>query len=185
MSSRLSETFSPADGLYTYMNVSNTHRKARYCSIFALSILSGALSLLDPRLAGAETTKKFEPTQLREDFQIMRHSLEEGHPGLYRYTKKTDLDRIFDETENSLNHPMDFYEFYRVMALPIAAIKCGHTDVDLSPDVRKETERLPWLPFDVKVLDSRAYIFRDYAKGGILAGKEIQSINGVPAARII
>jgi hypothetical protein len=167
------------------MNVSNTHRKARYCSIFALSILSGALSLLDPRLAGAETTKKFEPTQLREDFQIMRHSLEEGHPGLYRYTKKTDLDRIFDETENSLNHPMDFYEFYRVMALPIAAIKCGHTDVDLSPDVRKETERLPWLPFDVKVLDSRAYIFRDYAKGGILAGKEIQSINGVPAARII
>jgi hypothetical protein len=37
----------------------------------------------------------------------------------------------------------------------------------------------------VKVLGSKAYIFRDYAKGGALAGMEIQSINGVPAAHII
>ena len=37
-------------------------------------------------------------------------------------------------------------------------------------------------PFDVKVLESRAYIFRDYSKGGTLAGREIQSINGVPGA---
>ncbi len=80
---------------------------------------------------------------------------------------------------------MDFYEFYRVMALPIAAIGCGHTDIDLSPDARQETECLPWLPFDVKVLGSQACIFRDYAKGGTLAGKGIQSINGVPVARIL
>src|SRR5204863_8485758 len=71
------------------------------------------------------------------------------------------------------------------MAPPIAAIKCGHTGVGMPPDVRAEIEGLPWLPFNVKVLDSRIYIFRDCAKNGILAGKEIQSINGVPAARII
>jgi len=80
---------------------------------------------------------------------------------------------------------MDFYEFYRVMAPTIAAIKCGHTNVSRPPDVKEESERLPWLPFDVKVLESKIYIFRDYAKGGTLAGKEIQSINGVPAAHII
>jgi len=38
---------------------------------------------------------------------------------------------------------------------------------------------------DVKVLDSKAYIFRDYANGGSLAGREIQSINGVPTTHII
>jgi Peptidase family S41 len=184
-SSNLSETFAPADGLYTHMNVSNTHRKAEYFAIFALGTLTGALSLLDPSLARGERTEKFEPAQLREDLQVARQSLEEGHPGLYRYTRKAELDRIFDEAEKSLNRPMDFYEFYRVMALPIAAIKCGHTDIDLSADVRKETELLPWLPFDVKVLGSKVYIFRDYAKSGTLAGKEIQSINGVPAARIL
>ena len=31
------------------------------------------------------------------------------------------------------------------------------------------------------MLASKAYIFRDYAKGGTLAGREIQSINGVPS----
>src|SRR5579863_7188064 len=159
--------------------------KRLHIAMLYLSEVAMAFLLATPILAGTETTKKFEPKQLREDFQISRQALEEAHPGLYRYTKKAELDRIFDAAEKSLDHPMDFYEFYRVMALPIAAIKCGHTDIDLSPDVREETERLLWLPFDVKVLGYKAYIFRDYAKGGALAGKEIQSINGVPASRIL
>jgi hypothetical protein len=126
--------------------------KKRYCALLTLSTLAIALLPAATSLAWAQTTKKFEPRQLREDFQIARQSLEEGHSGLYRYTKKAELDRIFDEAENSLDHPMDFYEFYRVMVPTIAAIKCGHTNVSRSPDVREETERLLWLPFDVKVL---------------------------------
>jgi len=153
--------------------------KTMYFALLTVSTLAVATSVR------ADTTQKFEPKQLREDFQIARQSLEEGHPGLYRHAKKIELDRVFDNAEMSLNHPMDFYEFYRLMAPTIAAIKCGHTGVGLSPDVRKETELLPWLPFDVKVLESKAYILRDYAKGGTLAGKEIQSINGVPAAQIV
>jgi hypothetical protein len=159
--------------------------KKMYSALLTLSTLAIALLLAAASLVRTQTTKKFEPRQLREDFQIARQSLEEGHSGLYRYTKKAELDRIFDEAEKSLDHPMDFYEFYRVMAPTIAAIKCGHTNVSRPPDVKEESERLPWLPFDVKVLESKIYIFRDYAKGGTLAGKEIQSINGVPAAHII
>src|SRR5579883_385236 len=136
-------------------------------------------------LTGAAPSGKFEPQQLREDFQIARRCLEEAHPGLYRQTKKVELDRVFDDAENSLNRPMDFYEFYRVVAPAVAAIKCGHTGIDLSPGVRKATELLPWLPFSVKVLQSKPYILRDYAKEGTLAGREIQSINGVPAAQIV
>src|SRR5215469_557339 len=147
--------------------------------------LAIALSLAVPCRSRAQADKRFEPKQLQEDFQIARQALEESQSGLYRYTKKSELDRIFDKAEKSLNHPMDFFQLYRVMMPAIAAIKCGHTTIDLPPDVREQTERLPWLPFDVKVLDSRAYIFRDYAKGGTLAGKEILSIDGVPAAPII
>jgi len=167
--------------------MTNTEIKTKktYFPWFNLSTLTMTLLLAASSLASTQTTKKFEPKQLQEDFQIARQALEEGHPGLYRHTKKVDLDRIFDEAEKSLNHPMDSYEFYRLMAPTIAAIKCGHTGVDVSPDVRAETEGMLWLPFDVKVLESKAYIFRDYAKNGILAGKEIQSINGVLAARII
>lgn len=146
----------------------------------AVSLLLAATSP-----ARAQTTRKFESKQLREDFQIARQSIEEGHSGLYRHTKKAELDRIFDEAEKSLDHSMDVYEFYRLMAPTIAAIKCGHTGLGMSPDLNEESERLPWLPFDVKVLESKPYIFRDYAKGGTLAGREIQSINDVPAAHII
>jgi len=161
-----------------------TKEKMNFNSL-TLSTLTITLLLAGPSLATAQATRKFEPQQLREDFQIARQSLVEGHSCLYRCTKKVDLDRIFDEAEKSLDHPMDSYEFYRVMAPTIAAIKCGHTGVSMSADVRAEIEALPWLPFNVKVLESKAYIFRDYAKGGSLAGKEIQSINGVPVARII
>ncbi len=159
--------------------------KKTFFAVPSLSKLVVALLLAAHGLRAAESAKKFEPQQLREDFQIARRSLEEGHPGLYRQTKKVELDRVFDDAEKSLNHPMDFYEFYRVVAPAVAAIKCGHTGISLSPDVRKETELLPWLPFKVKVLASKAYIFRDYARGGTLAGREIQSINGVPATQII
>jgi hypothetical protein len=159
--------------------------KKMYFALLTLSTLTIALLLALSCLARAQTTKKFEARQLREDFQIARQSLEEGHNGLYRYAKKAELDRTFDEAEKSLDRPMDIYEFYRVMAPTIAAIKCGHTNVTMPPDVREESERLPWLPFDVKVLEYKAYIFRDYANGGTLAGKEIRSINGVPAAQII
>jgi hypothetical protein len=153
--------------------------------LLSASTAALALCLAAPSLAGAETTKKFEPAQLREDFQVARQALEEAHPGLYRHTKKSELDRIFDNAQKSLDHPMDFYEFYRLMAPTIASIKCGHTGLGLSPEIQKDTELLPRLPFDVKVLESKPFIFRDYAKGGTLAGKEIQSINGVPAARIV
>ena len=80
---------------------------------------------------------------------------------------------------------MDSYEFYRLMAPTIAAIKCGHTGVGRSPDLERELERLARLPFQVKVLDSKVCIFRDYARGGALAGKEIRSINGVLSSHIV
>ena len=154
--------------------------KAMY---FALRVL--ATVAVVSTAVGAETTNKFNPNQLREDFEIARKSLEEAHPGVYRYTKKAEMDRIFDAAEKSLDHPMDSYEFYRVMALPIAAIKCGHTDVSLSSGSFEEIQRLPGLPFQVKVLESGVYVFRDYSQNGSLCGKEIQAINGVPIAQIL
>src|SRR5258708_3126274 len=108
--------------------------KKTYFAWFTLSMLTMTLLLTASDLARTQTTKKFEPGQLRQDFQIARQSLEEGHPGLYRHTKKVELDRIFDEAEKTLNHAMDAYEFYRIMAPTIAAIKCGHTGVAMPLD---------------------------------------------------
>jgi hypothetical protein len=157
-------------------------------SISAVALLSStfaqdAMAPL-PKLTGG---------QLAEDFQIARHALEEGHSGIYRYTSKVEMDRIFDAAAKSLDRPMDALEFLRVLAPTVAAIKCGHTAVTSPEPLRKEMNNtLPLLPFQIRVLDRRAYIFRDLAdltnpesKGGALAGKEIRSINGVPVSRIV
>lgn len=153
-------------------------------SLVAMSACAIVPTLWITGAARAQTGKEFEPKQLKEDFQIARHSLEEGQSGLYRYTRKADLDRAFDETERSLDHPMDLYEFYRVMMPTIAAIKSGHTTVGMPSLIRAETDGQPWLPFDVIVTDSKPYIFRDYTKRD-LAGRQILSINAVPARRIL
>ena len=35
---------------------------------------------------------KLSPGQMREDFRVLRASLEEGHPGIYRYAPKAEID---------------------------------------------------------------------------------------------
>src|ERR1043165_5441959 len=98
----------------------------------------------------AAALPKFTREQLREDFQIARRALEEGHSGIYRYTSKAELDAAFDRAEASLDRPMDAYEFFRVMAPTVARIKCGHTSIALPADIRQELNtRAPALPLQV------------------------------------
>src|SRR4030095_7193325 len=133
------------------------------------------------------TLLKFTAAQVLEDFQIARHALEEGHSGIYRYTPKATLDQIFDKAAKSLDHPMDAYEFFRVLTPTVNAIKCGHTAVVLPEDLRTELNtRAALLPLRVRVMSKKPYVFRDYSSADHrLGGMEIRSINGIPATRIV
>jgi Peptidase family S41 len=160
--------------------------------ILALALAMLALGLSGPAQIANQanqntTTAKFTPEQLREDFQIARRALEEGHSGIYRYTPKTQLDRTFDAAARRLDHPMDVYEFARVLAPAVAAIKCGHTGLNLPEDLRKEINtQARLLPLNVKVINKRAYVYRDLSSAERrLAGFEIRAINNQPAAKII
>jgi hypothetical protein len=116
----------------------------------------------------------------------MRSALEEGHPGIYRYTPKPELDRIFTAAENQLNQPMSVLAFYRVLAPAVAALKCGHTALRLPEQVEKEmTDSIPLMPVEVRILDRKTYVFRDYSESNRLADAEIESINGVAAEKIM
>jgi hypothetical protein len=137
--------------------------------------------------APAAKNPPFAPQQLVEDFHVLRTALEEGHPGVYRFTPKEELNRIFDQAEKSLDRPMDAVAFYRVVAPVVTALKCGHTGVRLPASVRVgPTSSKPVLPLDVRILDGKAYVFRDLStEQGTFVGKEIRSINGVPVATIV
>src|SRR3984893_15269883 len=68
--------------------------------------------------------------QMQADFDLMRHALEEAHPGLYRYSTKPQMDRGFDTQRAKLNGPMTKLEFERVVAETLALIRCGHTSMN-------------------------------------------------------
>jgi hypothetical protein len=138
-------------------------------------------------VAARATDEKFEPEKLRADLGIARQALEEGHSGIYRYTSKEDLDRLFDQAEKCLTKPMSMLEFYRVLAPVVAAIKCGHTEVSLPKDFMKtHTIKNGFLPLQVRVLEGKAHVWRDLSGAPtLLTGMEIRSINGVSASKIV
>src|SRR5262249_1378092 len=72
----------------------------------------------------------FSMKEIKEDLFFLRKTLEEGHPGLYPYTTKANMDKLFDETKKKLNPPMDELAFYRILPPLTAAIKDGHTSLD-------------------------------------------------------
>lgn len=130
---------------------------------------------------------KIEPKLLTEDFRIFRTALEEGHSGIYRYTPKAEMDRVFDAAAKQIDHPMSALEFYRLLAPAAAKIKCGHTGVLLPGDLREAMGKsIPLFPFDVEVLDGKVYTLREYMPDEQhLTGLEVRRINGVPMDRIL
>lgn len=131
--------------------------------------------------------KTFTPDQLREDFKLFRDALEEGHGGLYRYTPKQELDRQFNSTLKKLSHPLTETEFLRLLAPLIANINDGHTGIFLSSSFSAYLENEPILfPFNLRFIDKKAYLFRNYSEAEDLAmGGEIISINDRPVSEIV
>jgi hypothetical protein len=150
-----------------------------FSRVFIAALLAGSLH------ASAQAPASFEPMALREDLQIARQALEEGHSGIYRYTEKAILDRRFDEAMRALDRPMDALAFYRVLMPTVAAIRCGHTTPLLPLDAKADLLKTLLLPMDVKVLEGKVFIYRDFAQQGALAGREIRTINGLSITRLL
>ena len=82
--------------------------------------------------------KSYDPEQvfstaaLREDFKFMRSSLEEGHPTLYWYTTKEELDQAFDETYLQIKGEMTEREYLQLLMPLIEKVHCIHTAIKAS-----------------------------------------------------
>ncbi len=150
---------------------------------FSLTILSlSSLSLTAPAIAQVNT---FTPKQLQEDLQIAKQALEEGHGGIYRYTSKAMVDQHFSDAQRALGNSTDALGFYRVLKPAVASIACGHTTALLPRSMKDALNKTSLLPMDVKLIKGRVFVFRDFAEGGKLAGREILSINGIPTQQIV
>jgi hypothetical protein len=155
--------------------------KFRRNALWIVLTISLAVGLVSPHSArGQEIPAKL----LQQDFQIMRHALEEADGGLYRHTSKADMDRTFDRAHGKIDHPMRAIEFWALVAPVVAHIKDSHLLVCWPKDF--PVDRIPLIPLYVRVFGSHLFVYRDFSSDDrALEGSEILSINGIPAKRIV
>ncbi len=140
------------------------------------------------------TYQKHSASDLKIDLALTYKILKEGHPGLYWYISKKELDKKYDSVNNSITEPLTTNQFYIKIAPFVAAINCGHTSIKL-PTVmltKKETEKAkeniaPLSQFSYTISnDKRLYILANKNKNSLLkTGSEILSINANRSTNII
>jgi len=125
--------------------------------------------------------------ETQSDFDLMRKALEEAHSGLYRYSSKPEMDRVFDSQRAKLNRAMSRTDFVGVVAETLAQIRCGHTG--LTPDelTQKEVAAARLFPLRVRIEGLRLMVlFNDTSTDQtIRPGMEILEINGRKASDIV
>jgi C-terminal processing protease CtpA/Prc len=123
----------------------------------------------------------------REDFDLMRQALEEAHSGLYRYSSKAEIDRVFDAARAKLDRPMSKRQFLVVTTEALTPIRCGHTGV--RPDDGLGAAMKEARSFPLRVLPEGArlkVLFNDTADDRtIRPGMEVVEINGAKAADVL
>ncbi|MCP4151680.1 MAG: hypothetical protein GY757_28310 [bacterium] len=159
---------------------------------FIIAIFVGALCFCStpPEDQGADSSgsvKKYSVKELKEDFSLLRRSLEEGHGGLYRYTPKEEMDGLFDGVFRRLTKPMTGIEFHRLLLPVIATINDGHTFFyPAYKDLAILTAQPVMMPFKLIFIKGKGFLFRNYSSiKGLEAGGEVLSVNNKPFPEII
>ncbi len=130
--------------------------------------------------AGSANFKELTPAQMQADFDLMRHALEEAHPGLYRYTTKPQIDGGFAAGRAKLIRPMNQMQFLMVLSETVALIHCGHTEVVPDEGMAKVLADIPMLPLRVHAEKAGLMIqFNDTPDDqSIRPGMQLLAING-------
>ncbi|MDI1234146.1 MAG: S41 family peptidase [bacterium] len=134
------------------------------------------------------TKESYSVEELKNDFKILRASLEEAHPGIYRYNSKTKMDSVFNSTEASITKPMGEREFKILISKVVNQIGCGHTKVVApKPDQDKLDEGHTAIPFQPYYSDGKLYVLRNFSTltDSDFLGANILSINGHSTSDIL
>jgi Periplasmic protease len=129
------------------------------------------------------STYKIPVNNLKYDFMIFRETLEEGHPGLYDYTSKEVMDKMFEKTLQKITIPMTSLQFLKLLYPIIDSIRDSHTTF-LPGWGKKNTtnvsiDELVVLPVKFGLLKEGLIVHRALDEYKQFLGKRITSINGV------
>ena len=151
-------------------------------ALFAVSFL---LSQLVFAQSADESFKKIPPALLRQDFLVLRDTLQKIHPSLYRYNRKAAVDHVFDSCFAAIRDSMPVTDFYALTSFAIAAIEDGHANCRLPRQTLNDyTGNVKVFPAMLLFIHNKAFIFC-CKQNGQLAETELLSINGRSMEEII
>ncbi len=154
--------------------------------LFCMLILA-ALSTLHGQ-ERQEPAGVFSVNELKQDFEVFKAALEEGHPGLYRYTTKETMDSIFASAAASLSTPMTDMEFMLLVSRVAARVGDGHLKVSPPKRHRDKLDGEPTAtPFRVYWEGGKLFVYKNYSAlpDNDFLGAQITSINGHSVADIL
>ncbi len=148
------------------------------------------MSIAESCHAQAATTPALKASGLQADAAILRNAYEQLHPGLYRYSGKSEMDGNFAALERRLSHDQSLQDAFLAFSEFAAKVRCGHTQANpfnqSKPVVEALFKNQPRLPFYFAWLDQRMIVTRDFTPDHILLpGAEVIQINGVETSAIL
>jgi hypothetical protein len=130
-------------------------------------------------------SQKIAPKLLRQDFSLLRDTMQKIHPGLYVYKSKESIDNMFDSCFATIKDSMTITRFYVLIKFVIASIGDGHTNCRLSNQFIKDYYgSAKVFPAMVVSIHNRAFIFC-CKQNKDLTGTELLSINNNSLSDII
>jgi Peptidase family S41 len=166
-----------------YKKMKKTQRSLLFLAILAVFFCTSCSDKLYTPL------KKYSPTQLQEDFDLMRTVMEKFHPSLYWYTPKDSMDIIFNHFRGSIRDSMNEQQFgFSILAPVTTSIHCGHTSFNYSKKYNKFMQgiRLPSFPLFLKIWGDTMIVTGNLNRKDsiIKRGTQINSIDGRNAAEL-
>jgi len=150
--------------------------------IMLLAILSTQVTDVartDPPAGTSSASSMLSVAAILSDFDLLRHALEEAHPGLYRYSTKGEMDRMFAVERAKLDRPMTRLRFREVVAETLANLRCGHTSMEGDAEMDAAFKSSPAFPLSILIEGNRVMVLlNDTASDStIQPGMEILDIN--------
>lgn len=133
----------------------------------------------------ADSIAKLSKTEMQEDFNLFRETLENEHCCLYDYTGKDEFDKLFDQQYNRIDQPMQLHEFYKLLTPITAKIGCGHTAVWM-PGSYWEIDPKNLFPLQIKIIQGYVVVIGNYNDSmQVPVGSILLTINKRPVSEII
>jgi len=123
--------------------------------------------------------------QIREDFDYLNKALEEGHPGLYWYNSKEELDKTTKKVEAALGEVTNVTELQSLLVDINNAISCGHTAILMPDSHYKMVDSVNlFLPFNIVLVEGMVVVAESFTDE-LSRGDQLMSINGESIDEVI